>query len=152
MRIKPIPSIPGALANDLGQIKLPESISQMPNGGERAYKTKWIFGVRRKASRGARHEYFGVMYRGKNYKIHRLICEAFHGPPPPDCKVVIHIDENAKNNKPENLKWGTQKENLNMPGFIEYCRGRTGEDNPFVKGRKKNHGTDRHNQREKGHA
>lgn len=133
MNVKPIPSIHGALANDLGQVKLPESRSKMPNGGERVYKTKWIFGVRRRASKTARHEYFGVMYRGKNYKIHRLVCEAFHGQPTNDRPVVIHIDEDATNNRPENLKWGTQKENLNMPSFIEYCRSRTGENSPTKK-------------------
>jgi len=50
---------------------------------------------------------------------------------------VIHINENALDNRPENLKWGTQKENLNMPSFIEYCKGRTGEESPRTKGLKK---------------
>ena len=137
MEWKPIPSIPGAYANDLGQIKLPEAKAKMPHGGERIYKTKPVYGVKRRASKTARHEYFGILYRGKNYKIHRLLCEAFHGPPPPDLPVVIHKDENALNNKPDNLKWGTQKENLNMPGFIAYCRSRTGKNSPTVKGLKR---------------
>jgi len=72
-----------------------------------------------------------------NIKVHRLVCEAFHGPPPFDRAVVIHLDENALNNKPENLKWGTQKENLNMPGYIAYCKSRTGENSPGAKGLKK---------------
>ena len=67
-------------------------------------------------------------------KVHQLVCEAFHGPRPFEKAVVIHIDENAHNNRPENLKWGTQKENLSAPGFIEYCRSRSGEDSPRVKG------------------
>lgn len=50
-------------------------------------------------------------------KAHQLVCEAFHGPKPSPEAVVIHLDENALNNRPENLKWGTQKENLNMPKF-----------------------------------
>jgi hypothetical protein len=29
-----------------------------------------------------------------------------------------------------------QKENLSAAGFIEYCRGRTGENSPTIKGRK----------------
>jgi hypothetical protein len=65
-----------------------------------------------------------------------LVCEAFHGPPPEGKPVVIHKDEDAHNNTPENLKWGTQKENLNAPGFIEHCKSRTGENNPYVKGRR----------------
>ena len=109
----------------------------MPNGGTRTYKTKPIFGVKRRSKKGAAHSYFGVMYRGKNYKIHRLVCEAFHGPCPPDKSVVIHIDEDGLNNKPDNLKWGTQKENMNSRGFIEYCIGRTGENHPRRKGNAK---------------
>lgn len=133
MIIKQIPSIYGAYANELGQIKLPESEAAMPNGGVRRYETKWVNGVVRKASRTARHSYYGITYRGKSYKIHRLVCEAFHGPQPDDRPVVIHIDENAMNNRPENLRWGTQKENLNMPKYIEYCKSRTGEDSPRAK-------------------
>lgn len=134
--IRHIPSIPGALANSLGQIKLPENSSEMPNGGIRKYKTKWISGVKRRASKTARHGYYGIMYRGKNYKVHRLICEAFYGPPPSTSSVVLHLNEDAMDNRPENLRWGTQEENMNAAGFIEYCRSRTGENSPRAKGRK----------------
>jgi hypothetical protein len=137
MIVRSVPAIDGALANDLGQIKLPSTTASMPNGGERAYDTRWRYGTKAKANKAARHEYFLLVYRGKNYKVHRLVCEAFHGPAPEGKNVVIHLDENALNNKPENLRWGTQKENLNAPGFIEYCKGRTGENSPVVKGRKK---------------
>jgi hypothetical protein len=135
MIIKPVLSIEGAFANDLGQIKFPESTLKMPNGGVRRYKTRWVFGVKRKASKTARHQYYGTLHRGKNYKMHRLICEAFHGPAPDDKPIVIHINENALDNRPKNLRWGTQKENLNMPGFIEYCKSRTGENSPYIKGK-----------------
>ena len=135
MIIKPIPSIEGAFANELGQIKLPECEAAMPSGVIRKYKTSWIYGTLSKASRTSRHKYYKTVYRGKNHKIHRLVCEAFHGKPPADKLIVIHIDEDATNNAPDNLRWGTQKENLNMPDFIEYCKGRTGLDSPTVKGR-----------------
>lgn len=124
MKWKPIPSIPGAKANDLGQVLFPPATAKMPNGGERVYKTKPVFGIKRRAKKTARHEYYGIFYRGKNYKTHRLVCEAFHGPPPFEGAVVIHLNENALDNRPSNLKWGTQKENLNMPGFVHYCKTR----------------------------
>tara|TARA_R110002153_G_scaffold51838_2_gene145561 strand:+ start:998 stop:1471 length:474 start_codon:yes stop_codon:yes gene_type:complete len=133
MIIKPIPTIPGAFANDEGQIKLPEATATMPHGGTREYKTKWIYGVRRKAKTSAKHQYYGTIYRGKNYKIHRLICEAFHGPAPEDKPIVLHLNEDGLDNRPENLRWGTQKENLNMPKFIAYCKSRTGPDSPTSK-------------------
>ena len=124
MEIRNIKSIRGAKANSLGQVKFEDCKGLMPNGGERHYKTKWINGSKRRAKKTSRHLYYGVLYRGKNYKIHRLVCEAFHGPSPFDGAVVIHEDEDALNNRPENLRWGTQKENLNMPKFIAYCKNR----------------------------
>ena len=76
-------------------------------------------------------------FEGKTYKVARLVCEAFNGPQPADKPVCMHLDENSRNNKPANLAWGTQKENLNAPGFIEYCKARIGENSTFNKGRRR---------------
>jgi hypothetical protein len=134
---KPIPSLPGVMASNLGRILFPEREAEMPHGGIRKYKPKPTFGNRCRASRTARHVYMGAYnsFYG-NLKIHRLVCEAFHGSAPFQRAVVIHLDEDSTNNNSENLKWGTQKENMNMPKFIEYCKSRTGENNPLIKGRK----------------
>lgn len=48
----------------------------------------------------------------------------------------MHHDEDARNNCPSNLRWGTQRENLNYPGFLSYCQSRTGANSPVVKGRR----------------
>jgi hypothetical protein len=63
-----------------------------------------------------------------------MVCEAFHGQPPFDGSVVIHLDEDALNNRPENLMWGTQKENMNMPKIKAWQKTRIGPNSPFVKG------------------
>ncbi len=47
----------------------------------------------------------------KKYEVHRLVCEAFHGPKPFDGAVVRHSFRNRTLNKPEVLKWGTQRDN-----------------------------------------
>jgi len=134
---KPVPSKEGVMASSLGRVRLPSRTATMPNGGERDYHPKPTYGVKTKASKTARHFYMGLQNKFfGNMKVHRLVCEAFHGAAPSPRHVVIHLDEDATNNKPENLKWGTQRENLNSPGFIEYCKSRTGESNPFIKGRK----------------
>jgi HNH endonuclease len=134
---KPVPSKAGILASSLGRVKLPEGEAKTPYGGIRKYKTMPTYGTKNKASKTARHEFMGISNRKfGNMKIHRLVCEAFHGPAPFDRAVVIHIDENALNNRSDNLRWGTQKENLNMPKFIEYCKSRTGENSPVIKGLK----------------
>jgi hypothetical protein len=134
----PVPSKPGLMASSWGRIKLPPRIMQMPNGGVRQYEAKPSYGCTTKASKTARHEYKGYFSKTfGNIKVHRAVCEAFHGPQPFPKAVVIHLDEDAMNNAPENLRWGTQKENLNMPKFIEYCKSRTGENSPQAKFKKK---------------
>jgi hypothetical protein len=50
------------------------------------------------------------MVRTHHY-VHRMVCEAWHGPGPDGCEV-LHRDGNKKNNTPDNLRWGTRFENL----------------------------------------
>jgi hypothetical protein len=102
----------------------------MPKGGERSYGGEPVFGVWNKLDGR-----FVISIHNATHKVHQLIAEAFHGPAPFDGAVVMHIDENAVNNRASNLKWETQKENQNAPGFLEYCRSRTGENSPTIKGR-----------------
>lgn len=42
-------------------------------------------------------------------RVHRIVAEAFHGTS--DLPLVRHLDGNPKNNRPENLAWGTPAEN-----------------------------------------
>ena len=44
------------------------------------------------------------------FKVHRLVCTAFHGEPPPGHQVA-HLDGNKTNNVADNLKWATRAEN-----------------------------------------
>jgi hypothetical protein len=124
-RWKPVPSHPGILASSEGRILLPPRYAPLPNGGYRLYAPAPYVGTQTRASVSASHVYMGAFnsFFG-NMKVHRLICEAFHGPSPFAGAVVIHLDEDALNNRPENLKWGTQKENLNMPKIKAYQRSR----------------------------
>lgn len=121
---RPVPSEPGVLASSHGRILLAPVHAPLPNGGYRLYVPQPRRGQVSRANKAAKHVYLHVMVkrfggtsRQAPRKAHQLVCEAFHGPKPFPEAVVIHLDENALNNRPENLKWGTQKENLNMPGF-----------------------------------
>jgi hypothetical protein len=122
---KPVPSLPGVMASSEGRLLLAPRYAPLPNGGFRLYAPVPVEGVVTRATSAARHTYRAIYAKFfGNIKVHRAVCEAFHGPAPFEGAVVIHLDEDAHNNRPENLKWGTQKENLNMPKFIAYCRNR----------------------------
>lgn len=43
--------------------------------------------------------------------VHDLVCRAFHGPPKKG-QVVLHKNNKRKDNRPNNLKWGTQQQNV----------------------------------------
>ena len=49
--------------------------------------------------------------RNINRRVHRLVCEAFHGPAPTPHHQAAHLDGNPKNNHAENLAWVTKEEN-----------------------------------------
>ena len=133
---KQVPSLNGVTVSSYGRIKLPSRTAKMPHGGIRHYYPKATYGCKVKASKNARHVYCGISTKFfGNIKVHRAVCEAFHGEPPFEGAIVIHLDEDSTNNRPDNLKWGTQKENLNMPKFIEYCKSRTGKNSPSYKGK-----------------
>lgn len=123
------PSAPDLLVSSFGNVMVVPHEAPMPYGGKRFY-----------GGQPTRGQWDGNRYiyprKGhKTLKVARLVCEAFNGPPSPG-QLAMHEDENSRNNKPDNLRWGTQKENLNYPGFLDHCRGRTGDDNPYRKGLK----------------
>lgn len=45
-------------------------------------------------------------------RVHRLVCEAVHGPAPSGCGMVRHLDGVKSNNAPSNLSWGNIYDNL----------------------------------------
>ena|SRR5690606_1388273 len=45
-------------------------------------------------------------------RVHRLVCEAFHGPAPEGKPFACHKDGNNQNNTPENLYWGSSSDNM----------------------------------------
>lgn len=74
---------------------------------KRILDDKWTFGRENKSN-----PYLQI---GK-IRVHRIVATAFLGPPPNPLYVVDHIDTNARNNRPENLRWLTRLENaLNNP-------------------------------------
>jgi hypothetical protein len=56
--------------------------------------------------------YYSVnVTKTKKSTVHRLVCTAFHGPPPDGKSQVAHWDGNKLNNNAENLRWVSHLEN-----------------------------------------
>jgi len=55
--------------------------------------------------------YWTIKYKGKEYKVHRLIATAFI-PNPENLPYINHMDSDRTNNKISNLEWCTPSHNL----------------------------------------
>lgn len=49
--------------------------------------------------------------RGRNHRVNRCVCVAFHGPPPSPTHEAAHLDGNSLSNVATNLAWATPMEN-----------------------------------------
>lgn len=62
-------------------------------------KFRWTFGSKNKKG------YLRIRFQGEEYRVHKLICETFHGLAPKDGLTADHINRNKLDNRPENLRW-----------------------------------------------
>lgn len=61
---------------------------------------------------------------GKDISVHRLVCLAFHGEPPPGMECM-HLNGIPADNRASNLRWGTSTENGQV--MVAHGRSRRGE-------------------------
>lgn len=59
--------------------------------------------------------YRTVFWEGKTYLVHRVICDAFHGPPDQRKRIVLHR-EGRTDNRPENVYWATAQDRSDRRG------------------------------------
>ena len=76
-------------------------------------KFRWTFGSLMKIG------YRAVRHCGEPYLVHRIVCRAFNGLPPADKPFVDHINRIRHDNRPENLRWVSYKENNDNTGHVD---------------------------------
>ena len=146
VKIKPVPGHPFLWAGEDGYIYSELSFG---NNGEKCRKGIVEYGgkgsrVRKLVIRyndgiNSSNPYGRIVYPAfewetcdsHNLRVSRLVCLSYHGPAPFEGAVVDHIDGNKHNNRPENLEWVTQAENLLRSA--EAGRLLRGKDGRFVK-------------------
>ena len=127
---RPVVGFEGAYeVSSLGQVRSLDRWIDFGNGRGRR-----VFGrVLKQSFTGPRRDYFKValgLGAGRTKVVHLLVCEAWHGPCPQGfwCR---HINGNAKDNRPENLAWGTPAEN--GADTVRHGMSTRGEKNPMAK-------------------
>lgn len=102
-RWRAIPSLPGYDASTKGRIRKVR---------DNTYGSGDLVVQAFKNNKG--YERIGVRRHGRSQKllVHRLICEAFHGPSPKQGLHAAHLDGNPENNAAWNLCWMTASKNI----------------------------------------
>jgi hypothetical protein len=110
-----VPGYPGILACRDGRVHRVSS-EGLKSQGARSKPTLGSI-TSMKVSGGKRYARRYVRWRGwpGNLYVATLVCLAFHGPKPFSKAVVMHLNDDSIDNRAENLRWGSQRDNLNTP-------------------------------------
>lgn len=109
------PGFPFYEVSNLGRVRsLPRVVHTVRNGGPFTHTIK---GQLLKVSPSKTTGYpMASLYREGGPRtpiprlVHRLVCEAFHGLPPPGKPTVAHKDGTRTNNREDNLRWASHSE------------------------------------------
>lgn len=104
---KPIPEFDRYEASSLGRIRTVTSIREQRSKYGKIFHQR-LNGIEVRPFIGT-HGYLIVNVNGRRVSVSRLVCAAFQGPA--NGLHCAHLDGDRKNNRADNLKWATPKEN-----------------------------------------
>ena len=101
-------------------------------GYEKDYEVSSLGRIRRvnppMSTLSCRGKYYVVGLKGRTEYVHRMVLKAFRGSPPSGA-VARHLNGNGRDNRLENLAWGTQSENMyDVVRHGRHVRARSPED------------------------
>lgn len=97
--------------SSLGRVKSLARISYSAPKGVRIPRPVHETILKTNSRRGYKGVTLRAGQRSKCATVHRLVCEAFHGPCPEGMQAA-HLNGDKTDNRAENLKWVTPKENM----------------------------------------
>lgn len=107
--------------SNLGRVK---SLKRETWGHNKYYKEERI--LVQNVRNYCNHSHYGVNLakdgKYKTHRVHRLVAQAFI-PNPQNKPEIDHIDTNPLNNRVDNLRWVTRKENMNNPLTLKHMSG-----------------------------
>jgi hypothetical protein len=121
---KDIPGYEGRYqVSDLGRVRSVDRLVEFPrylrDGAWRSASLRKRKGVLLRPGPMRSGHLTVALGRGNSRQVHQLVLLAFVGPCP-EGHEVLHLDHDPKNNRLDNLKYGTRSENIKM----DYAAGR----------------------------
>jgi hypothetical protein len=124
LSLVPVKDAPGYFITRDGRVFTDRISTRHRNGGMREVK-QWVSGF----------GYYGIHVvsggRTRMMLVHRLMAMTFLPAPSEGQTVVRHLSGNPADNRPENLAWGTQADN--MADCVQHGRTLKGKKNPNAK-------------------
>lgn len=106
-----IPEYPQYMASNLGNIMSLPLIGKSQNTFIKTTRQRPGRILKPRTVPSGGHQQVRLGYYKKEMYVHQLVAMAFLKRRK-NCNVVMHLDDNPKNNHVDNLKWGTQLENM----------------------------------------
>ena len=93
--------------SSIGNVRSLDRETRLPCGQVRRYRGRPLKPVQ------APNGYLVVtLGRRRKHSVHRLVNMSFNGPPPLDKPYTLHSNGDARDNRRENLRWGSPSDNM----------------------------------------